>query len=74
LAFDASRVDGFVAEVRRIAATGEVSSVEEIEFGRKYTVPGDLKGPSGSLRVSTVWLQEPGRASVRLVTVRPRRP
>jgi hypothetical protein len=72
LGFDATMVDAFGAEVRRIALAGDVSAVEDIEFGRKYTVPGELKGPSGEVPVVTVWIQEPGRAGVRLVTVRPR--
>jgi hypothetical protein len=46
--------------------------VEDFEFGRKYTVPGELKGPAGGMQVLTVWIQERGRANVRLVTVRPR--
>jgi hypothetical protein len=74
LGFDARTVDAFVEELRRIAATGQVASVEEIEFGRKYTVVGELRGPAGAARVLTVWIQEVGRADVRLVTVRPRWP
>lgn len=70
LGFDESMVDAFSAEVRRIAAAGEVSEVQDTEFARKYTVPGDLKGPAGSAQVLTVWIQEPGHADVRLVTVR----
>ena len=41
-------------------------------FGRKYTVIGVLTGPVGVVQVVTVWLEEPGRAGVRLVTVQPR--
>jgi hypothetical protein len=70
--FDETRVDDFIAEVRRIAAVGDVSETEDFEYGRKYTVPGDLTGSAGSLPVLTVWIQEPGRPGVRLVTVRPR--
>lgn len=70
--FDETAVSAFVAEVRRIAAAGEVSAVEDMEFGRKYTVAGDLKGPAGVAQVVTVWIQEPGQTDVRLVTVRPR--
>lgn len=44
------------------------------EFGRKYTVPGDLRGSAGSAQVLTVWIQEAGQTDVRLVTVRPRWP
>ena len=69
--FDETRVDDFIAEVRRIAAAGDVSETEDFEYGRKYTVPGELKGPRGAARVLTVWMQEAGREDVRLVTVRP---
>jgi uncharacterized protein DUF6883 len=43
-------------------------------FGRKYTVPGELRGPAGVAQVLTVWIQETGQQGVRLVTVRPRWP
>jgi hypothetical protein len=71
LGFDQVTLDPFVAEVRRIAAQGTVAEVEDFEFGRKYTVPGELKGPRGTARVVTVWIQAMGREDVRLVTVRP---
>ena len=35
LGFDETKVGAFVAELRRIASSGEVSEVEDIEFGRK---------------------------------------
>jgi hypothetical protein len=70
--FDDTKTDDFIAEVRRIAAVGDVTEVKDFAYGRKYTVPGDLTGSAGSLQVVTVWIQEPGRAEVRLVTVRPR--
>ena len=71
LGFDMGAVEAFVAEVRRIASEGDVSEVEDFEFGRKYTVAGELMGPIGSARVLTVWIQDSGREDVRLVTVRP---
>jgi hypothetical protein len=74
LGFNEGSAQAFVLELRRIAATGEVAEVEDIEFGRKYTVPGDLNGPAGSAQVSTIWIQEAGASDVRLVTVRPRWP
>jgi hypothetical protein len=74
LGFDARTADAFVEELRRIAATGQVASEEDFEFGRKYTVVGELRGPAGAAHVLTVWIQEPGQAGVRLVTVRPRWP
>ena len=74
LGFDEGSSQAFVAELRRIAAGGEVAEVEDTEFGRKYTVPGDLNGPVGSAQVLTIWIQDAGKAEVRLVTVRPRWP
>ena len=72
LGFDLTNTEAFIAEIRRIVATGEVSGVEDTEFGPKYTVPGDLRGPAGTAQVVTVWIQEDGQTEVRLVTVRPR--
>ena len=70
--FDTTNAEGFIAEVRRIAAGGEVSEVEDTEFGRKYTVPGELRGPAGAVPVLTVWIEETGQSNLRLVTVYPR--
>ena len=72
LGFSEATADYFVAELRRIAADGEVHDVEDTEFGRKYTVPGDLQGPAGTAQVLTVWILERGQTQVRLVSVRPR--
>ena len=69
--FDETTLDAFVAELRRIALSGEVSEVEDFAFGKKYTVPGDLKGAAGSVAVLTVWIVESAQEP-RLVTVRPR--
>ena len=62
----------FVAEVRRIGSSGAISSEQDTKHGRKYTVPGVLRGPAGSLEVITVWIRDTGREQVRLVTVRPK--
>ena len=70
--FGESTAELFVSELRRIAASGEVEETEDIEFGRKYTVSGELRGPAGVVQVLTVWIQEPAQAAPRLVTVHPR--
>lgn len=69
LGFSEATADAFITEIRRIAADGEVLEVQDTEFGRKYTVPGELKGPAGAAQVLTVWIQNPGQTEVRLVTV-----
>jgi hypothetical protein len=73
LGYEAKDIDAFIADLRGIAAVGEVSEVMETPFGEKYVVPGDLKGPLGELAVLTVWFRERGRERARLVTVRPRK-
>jgi hypothetical protein len=70
--FEAAMAEEFVRQIRGIGAAGEVLAVEDTEFGRKYTVPGSLVGAKGTLAVLTVWIQEPRREDVRLVTVLPR--
>ena len=70
--FNESTMEAFVSEIRLLAAVGEVSDVEDTEFGRKYTVPGTLTGPVKAVHVLTVWIEEPGQPAVRLVTVQPR--
>ena len=70
--FDGRGVPAFIGELRRIAAVGEVSELVETPFGQKYLVPGELKGPLGTVPVVTVWFREQGEERARLVTVRPR--
>jgi hypothetical protein len=71
LGFTRERPELLEAELRRIAAAGEVAQQEDTPYGRKYTVQGVLAGPTGSRSVITVWFQERDRGRVRLVTVRP---
>jgi hypothetical protein len=70
--FGDSTAELFISELRRIAVSGQVERTEDIEFGRKYTVPGELRGPAGVVQVLTVWIQGPDEAAPRLVTVHPR--
>jgi len=70
--FDSSGVPAFIGELRRIAAAGQVSEIMETPFGQKYLIPGDLKGPLGTVPVLTVWFRGHGEERARLVTVRPR--
>jgi hypothetical protein len=72
LGFSSATADLFVTELRRIAAVGDVQDAEDIGFGRKYTVPGELQGPAGHAQVLTVWIVETGQHQARLVSVHPR--
>ena len=72
LGFQAATPQGFIGELRRIAAEGEVAQSVETSFGHKYLVPGELRGPRGSAWVITVWFVERGGDRARLITVHPR--
>jgi hypothetical protein len=72
LGFTEASVTEFTAEIRRIAATENVVSVEDTGVGRKYTVGGELKGRVGTAAIDTVWIEERGKSFIRLVTVLPR--
>jgi hypothetical protein len=72
LGFPQTSTPQFILELRRIAATEAVLSVEDTQFGRKYTVVGQLKGPIATASIRTIWIKERGRPFVRLVTVVPR--
>jgi len=72
LGFTQTSTPEFISELRRIAATEDVVSVEETQLGRKYTVVGQLKGPIATALIRTIWIEERGRRFVRLVTVVPR--
>src|SRR3954469_24774021 len=69
LGFSEASTAAFIAEIRRIAATEDVALIKDTEFGRKYTVIGELRGPAGTAQVETVWIQDRGQPFVRLVTV-----
>jgi hypothetical protein len=56
-----------------LAATGEATLDAEDAFGRKYLVPGLLRGPTGTaLEVVSVWIVPSEGDTPRLVTVYPR--
>ena len=74
LGFEAANAELFVVEIRRIAASDEIEETKDTSFGRKYTIGGELRGPTGATQILTVWIQEPGRSGPRLVSVRPRWP
>jgi uncharacterized protein DUF6883 len=69
---DPQKVLGYLLSRSHPVGRFKARVFEAVEYGRKYTVVGELRGPAGAVRVLTVWMQEPGAANVRLVTVRPR--
>lgn len=63
LGFPETSTPQFVLELRRIAATEDVSAVEDTQFGGKYTVVGQLKGPIATASIRTIWIKGPGGRS-----------
>jgi hypothetical protein len=54
------------------AATDTVSSVRLTQFGAKYVVDGQIRGPAGtSARIRSVWFVETNEIRPRLITAYP---
>jgi hypothetical protein len=54
------------------AATDAVSSVSLTQFGAKYVVDGQIRGPAGtSARIRSVWFVETHELRPRLITAYP---
>lgn len=61
-------------EIQRILKQGDVTKVENTDYGKKYIVEGRLKSLTGVARdVVTVWFVRQGEKTPRLITVYPRR-
>jgi hypothetical protein len=54
------------------AASNEVTSVMETQFGSKYVIEGSLAAPYGQfVQIRAIWFQERGAAAPRFVTAYP---
>ena len=63
----------FVSALRRLAAEGEAEMLEDSEYGKKYSVRGQLAGRGARpAEVESVWIVRAGEDTPRLVTVYPR--
>ena len=71
--FEAANWADLSSALLDLARTGEAIPDEISEYGRKYSISGILKGPSGiALEVTTVWILPTPEAPPRLVTIFPR--
>ena len=72
LGYGQDRAGAFKEALLTIAADGEVATVRDFSFGRKYLIPWTVVGPSGrSARVVTVWFVALAGGRPRLITVYP---
>jgi hypothetical protein len=71
--FTAANPDALEDALRRLIATHDAVADREDAYGRFYQVAGDLRGPRGTLRVVTVWIEQHADGVYRFVTLKPAR-
>jgi len=72
LGFDETNADILEQNLLAICRSEPVAKLVETEHGAKFIINGLLETPSGrEVRVTTVWIIEPGERSPRFVTAYP---
>ena len=72
LGFSEDNVSVLEKEIISIAKSKNVVQSFLSEFGTKYVIDGELKGPnSDSIRIRTIWIIEKGKKAPRFVTAYP---
>lgn len=61
------------AAIRQLLIECEAIQDRHNEYGMFYRVEGELRGPTGTLLVVTVWLRQAGSSDYRFVTLKPAR-
>ncbi len=55
------------ADLRHLAASGDLAIGPRIRYGQKYEIRGTLRGPSGRVaHVVTIWIVRPEEEAFRL--------
>ena len=74
LGYSRENWEALAMDIKSILEQGDVTKIDNTDYGKKYIVEGQLKSPTGSTRnVVTVWFVKNGGKAPRLVTVYPRR-
>jgi hypothetical protein len=76
IGFNITNRNLFENSLLRIAHIGDVINFENAEkngiyYGKKYKIIGNITGPNGDMRVSTVWVILVNKRKTSLVTVTP---
>jgi hypothetical protein len=71
--FTQANPDVLAAALRQLIVEREAVSDREDQYGVFYRVSGDLSGPSGILRVVTIWIRHHVDGVYRFVTLKPER-
>jgi len=70
--FSKDRAEKLREALIEVAQTGKVERIVETPYGKKYTVDGEMRTPSGRrLGIRTVWIMESGQVRPRFVTAYP---
>ena len=72
LGFSATDPDLLDAALRVLALDAEAVETQDTGFGIKYIADGQLRGPTATAPVRTVWIIEHGSETPRFVTAYPR--
>ena len=72
LGYSLSNWEALEHQLRKVVLSEEISKVEEIRYGTKFIIEGQLECPSGEeVKVITVWVILKGENIPRFVTVYP---
>ena len=70
--FTATMREELEAELLRLAMEADVVKIEDVPWGTKYIVHGDIVAPDGRRTLAmAVWIIDEGNDAPRLVTARP---
>jgi len=71
IGLDEKNADSLAKGLMSIANNGKVKESISSLYGVKYIIDGKLKGPSGEVKVRTVWIIEKNQDTPRFVTAYP---
>jgi hypothetical protein len=71
LGFTSADATSFDTALRALVNVAEAAAAQDTDYGTKYIVDGELRGPSGAATVRTIWISERGSEVPRFVTAYP---
>jgi hypothetical protein len=72
LGYSAAEWQRLDADLRQLAASGDLALGPRIRYGQKYEIRGTLRGPVGRVaHVVTIWIVRPDEGTLRFVRAFP---
>jgi hypothetical protein len=70
--YTAANAEGLAVDMREQLLPLDAEFLEATEYGQKYVIRGNLRGPNGViLRVVTIWMKESATGLTKFVTLFP---